>query len=84
MNVQKILVISVLGLVSLAGLSAQAKIPERKLITVREYPQKYPLSCEAAASSVAMQFLGLDIAEDQVLAVMPVDKTTSPLTQQAM
>lgn len=81
MSVAKTLIIGLFSLTVLlpAGLSSQAAVPARKLIDVREYTQKYPLSCEAAASSVALQYLGLDIAEDQVLALMPIDKTPKSL-----
>jgi uncharacterized protein YvpB len=55
--------------------AAQDKLPQTVQQPVREYTQKYPLSCEAAAASVALQFLGLAVTEDQILAKLPYDKT---------
>ncbi len=37
------------------------------------YFQKYTLSCEAAATRLSLAPFGVDLSEDQILAMMPVD-----------
>lgn len=54
---------------------SQNKLPDTVELPVKEYTQKYPLSCEAAATSVALQYLGFGTSEDEVLGLLPYDKT---------
>jgi uncharacterized protein YvpB len=66
----------ILAALVLAALPVAADdLPQKKFLPVREYAQKYPLSCEAAATSVVLQYLGLKTTEDEVLAAIPYDKT---------
>jgi uncharacterized protein YvpB len=44
-------------------------------LQVEEYKQKYALSCESAAASIAMKYVGVNKTEDQVLATLPYDNT---------
>lgn len=55
--------------------STPIPLPTKALIYVEEYIQKYPLSCEAAATSAAMRSLGFKVTEDQVLQNLLFDQT---------
>ena len=61
-------------LLTLAGLTAQVALPDKVLLPVEEYSQKYSLSCESAAAGVVLRFLGRPITEDQILAKSPYEK----------
>ena len=75
----KTIVLGLLAAMSLLTLpflvGADDLAPTRKLLAVPEYVQAYPLSCEAAATTAALRFLGSKLDEDQILAVMPIDTT---------
>ena len=44
-------------------------------LAVPEFRQKYGYTCEAAALRIVLNYLGIQIDEDQILQKMPVDRT---------
>lgn len=72
-----IIIISLMGFLN-ASFALETTL-EKKVLSVKNYKQRYSLSCEIAAATVVSQFLGFNITEEKLLANIPYEKT--PLTK---
>lgn len=77
-NLEKLFLLLLFSIYSTSCFSLE-NTTSKKILKVKEYKQKYSLSCEIAAASVIANFLGNELNEDQIFAVLPMDKT--PLTK---
>ena len=77
-RLEKKILLLLLSIYSISCFSLEMATSQ-KILKVKEYKQKYTLSCEIAAASAILNFLGNEISEDQIFAVLPFEKT--PLTR---